>query len=225
MSYAIRGNVLIENVDANRAEWLARRKDTVGSSEIVTVCGLNKYQTPLELWAQKTGKVPEVEENEFMRLGRHMEPFIGELFARETGMIVRPANTLYGHPELDWATASPDFFCQADAMGELEIVEAKNVSVYRHAEYEDGNLPNGPHMQVVWQLGVLGLQGGYVAALVGAAPNNFYKPHIEYSAELFDQMVGLADKFIENVRRDIPPEARGSDKKLIESLLVSDHEK
>lgn len=223
---SITGIKLIENVKEQRQEWKSLRKTTIGSSEIVTVCGLNPYSSPLELWAQKTGKIAEVEENEWMRLGTYMEPFIGDFFAREMNMHVMPANALYGHPQIKWATASPDFFALTkpaegdfSGAGQMRIVEAKNVSAHRHHEYQEGNCPNGPHMQVVWQLGVLGLEVGYVAALVGAAPNNFYHPEITFDCDLFDQMLELGVRFMTNLEADIPPAAKGNDKEILEKLV------
>lgn len=208
---------LIEDVEGNREAWKELRKTTIGSSEIVSVCGLNPYQTPLALWAKKTGKQEDEPENEFMRLGRFMEPFIGQLFGRETEREVKPANALYRHKTIEFATASPDFFTTKEG-ADLQIVETKNVSAHRHADWQDGNIPNAAHMQLIWQLGVLGLDAGYVAALVGASPNNFYYPHLEFSQELFDQMIELGSRFLMNVQQDIPPAAQSEDKNLIEKL-------
>lgn len=217
MNLDIMAEKVIDNVEANREEWKKLRKTTIGSSEIVSVCGLNPYQTPLDLWAKKTGRIEEDQENEFMRLGRYMEPFIGGLFQRETSKETWAVNALYRHPTIKFATASPDFFCKTDETG-LEVVETKNVSYYRHADWQDGNVPNAAHMQLIWQLGVLGLRSGYLAALVGASPLNFYTPHFDFSQELFDQMIELASRFLVNVEQDTPPAAQSEDRELLERL-------
>lgn len=214
----MKGKLIFKNVAENRSEWLEKRKNTIGSSEIVTVCGLNPYRTPLELWAEKTGKIEPQKENEAMRLGSFMEKFIGERFARETGLTTQSANALYQHESLDWATASPDFFIveQEEVKG---VVECKNVNFRSLSQWEDNNIPDYAHMQTIWQLGVLGLQTGFVAALVGASANDFFSPEVEFSKSLFSQMVELGSRFLDYVKKDIPPNAGAGDKEVLNNLL------
>ena len=38
-----------------REEWLAQRLTGLGASECATVLGLNPFQSPFQLWAEKTG--------------------------------------------------------------------------------------------------------------------------------------------------------------------------
>lgn len=208
---------MLEDVKQNREKWLQLKEKTVGSSDIVTVCGLNPYKSRLELWAEKTGRMGSDDENEYMRLGTYMEPFIAEMFGRAKDVEVRPANTLYRHKKLDWAVASPDFFT-ADFQVDTEIVECKNVNIRAAHQWEDGNIPNYAHMQVIWQLGVLGLPVGHIAALIGASPDMFYTPKVEFSSELFEQMLDMANNFLDLVRRDVPPAARAEDVKLLEQM-------
>ena len=78
--------VLLENIHLQRDEWLKLRKNYIGSSEIGTICGLNPYSSPLQLWRYKTGRDSPREDNDFLWLGRRMEPVIGELFEKRTGL-------------------------------------------------------------------------------------------------------------------------------------------
>ncbi len=218
------GIVVLEDVKHNREKWLQLKEKTIGSSDIVTVCGLNPYKSRLELWAEKTGRMGSDSENEYMRLGTYMEPFIGEMFGRKNEVDVLPANALYRHKKLDWAVASPDFFQVArrgddgSVTGIDSVVECKNVNIRAAHQWEDGNVPNYAHMQVIWQLGVLGLPVGNIAALVGASPDMFFTPRIEFSQELFDQMLDMANNFLDLLRRDVPPGARAEDVKLLEKM-------
>ena len=177
-------NVLLHNIQARREEWKELRKKTVGSSEIATIAGLNKFQTPLSLWAEKTGRTPPVEENEYMRLGTHLEPFIGSLFARTYGKSVFANTNLYVHPIHDFATATPDFFVTEHTIEEGNVVvekskgilECKSTSAHNLSNWQDGNIPNTAHLQIVWQMGIVGMVRGWVAALVGGNPNDFFSP-------------------------------------------------
>ena len=56
----------------NDQRGLAKRlwnKGIVGS-DVATICGLNKYKSPLQLWLEKTGQVDTVEAGEAASLGK-----------------------------------------------------------------------------------------------------------------------------------------------------------
>lgn len=211
------GIPVIENIENQREAWLAARERTIGSSEIVTVCGLNPYKTPLALWAEKTKKVQPDAENEAMRLGRHMEEFIGGLFGRTKGVRMQAGKTLFRHADYDWASATPDFFCY-NKSAELELVECKNVGSHSAHHWQDGGIPNAAHMQTIWQLGVCGLERGHIAALVGANVREFFTPEVTFDQSVFDQMLELGAKFMEMVKRDVPPDAFSGDAELLTEL-------
>jgi predicted phage-related endonuclease len=47
---------LVKTLNMPREDWLAARKYGIGSSDAAAAVGLNPYQSPLELWMQKTGR-------------------------------------------------------------------------------------------------------------------------------------------------------------------------
>jgi len=215
---------LMTDIDSNRDLWLAKRKSTVGSSEIITIAGLNSFKTPLELWAEKTGRIPAQEDNDYMRLGRHMESFIGDLFARRTEKKVSKSSSLFAKKGDEWATASPDYYIieksevvEVTKMGENPsfiqnhkiggVVECKNVNWRSLKDWEGDQIPNYAYLQTQWQLGVLGLEHGHVAGLVGASPDTFFTPEVIFNEELFNRLLEKAFKFLDYVAKDIPPEA------------------
>lgn len=220
--------VLMNDISSNRDEWLKLRSKTVGSSEISTIVGLNKWDTPLKLWMRKTGREDAIEDNDAMRLGRMLESFIGEKFARDNEKFVAPANILLSHEVHDSFTASPDFWIldedkpdthSFDPANISGVVECKNVNYRLLEEWEDGNCPNHAQIQLQWQLGVTGLSGGYVAGLVGAQVNNFYSRHFEADAKIIDNLFESAYCFLEMVKSDTPPQAVASDRKTVEDNM------
>ena len=48
---------------ASRTEWLALRTDTIGASEIAAILGVHPWLSPYELWARKSGLLPDVRGN------------------------------------------------------------------------------------------------------------------------------------------------------------------
>lgn len=229
---------LMKDIDSNRDLWLAKRKSTVGSSEIITIAGLNSFKTPLELWAEKTGRIPAQQDNDYMRLGRHMESFIGELFARRTEKKVSKSSSLFAKKGDEWATASPDYYLYDSGVTEIindvpvtvynnvvGVVECKNVNWRSLKDWEGDQIPNYAYLQTQWQLGVLGLEHGHVAGLVGASPDTFFTPEVVFSEELFNQLLEKAFKFLDYVSKDIPPEAGAGDIKLLEKITKRDKAK
>ncbi len=48
---------LILKADAPRDEWLRVRNTGIGGSDAGVILGLNKWKSPITLWAEKTGQV------------------------------------------------------------------------------------------------------------------------------------------------------------------------
>lgn len=207
-------------------EWNERRKHSIGASEIVTVLGLNRYATPLELWARKTGRLSDVEENDYMFLGNQIEHAVAALYSRRHNAHVTKCNTTYRHSKIEWATATPDYFISPDLEKDLpeRILEIKTTSHYNADKWEDGQVPNSAHAQVIWQMGVCGFTQGEVACLAGADPKLFFTKAISFEPALFEQMIDVADKFIALVKSDTPPDAKGADVKLVTKLHESSDE-
>lgn len=63
-----------------------RRMKHLGSSDMAAVLGLSPHQTAYDVWAVKTGRMPEIEANAAMELGNILEP-----------SVIDHAETLYGN--------------------------------------------------------------------------------------------------------------------------------
>src|SRR5690606_15950624 len=48
---------LVNTKDLSREEWLAVRKQGIGSSDAAAACGIHPYLSMLELWMIKTGRM------------------------------------------------------------------------------------------------------------------------------------------------------------------------
>lgn len=215
------GKLLLANVPNHREEWLKLRTNTIGSSEISTIVGLNRYQTPLQLWMEKTGRTPPKEDNDAMKLGRLMESFIGEKFSRDTGKLVQSADALFCHPIHQNFTASPDFWViEETPYGQpapTEVVECKNVNYRKADEWADGNCPDHAQIQLQWQLGVCGLSSGYVAGLVGAQVHDFHHRRFDADSSIIEQLFDSAHQFLTFIKSDTPPAAVAGDRPIIEA--------
>ena len=201
----------------DRSAWLDARKGRLGASEIAIVAGLNKYKSPLQLWAERTGKVPSFEEeNDAMWLGHELEPVAAKMFSRKTGLAVRPCGAMYGREDLPWAVATPDYWFAKD--GAEHPLECKSTSQFRAAEW-DGEIPDSAHLQLHFQMGILGVQEGAAAALIGG--RDFAYQECTFRQDIFEQLVTLGEQFLARVKSDTPPPAMAGDATLV-ALLNGD---
>jgi len=56
--------------------WLSERWKSIGGSDAAAVVGLSQWATPFTVWCDKTGRVPDREDNEAMRQGRDLEEYV-----------------------------------------------------------------------------------------------------------------------------------------------------
>lgn len=67
------------------------RKNSIGGSDVAPLLGLSPWKTPLDVYLDKTGQAPEIDEDKLplrLFMGNRLEPVVAELFAHETGLPV-----------------------------------------------------------------------------------------------------------------------------------------
>lgn len=91
-------------------EWYQERLTYVGASEAAEAVGLSPWGDPIGLWEKKLGMVPERDETDRMKLGRLIEPVIGQLASEALdGRQLRKVSGPIRHPEHPFIGANPDF--------------------------------------------------------------------------------------------------------------------
>lgn len=153
----------IANLENGSQEWLELRKTGIGGSDVGTILGFNKWESPYSLWAKRTGLISsEIDPSEAMEWGNRLEPVILDKFADEHPelTLLRDVGT-WAHPDREWQLANPDAIFKTQD-GEYGIVEVKT------AQYEDDwveGVPAHYEAQVQWYLDVFGYDRAYVIAL------------------------------------------------------------
>ena len=212
------GLVLLENCSQNKDRWLELRNGKITATKAVVAAGLNPYQSPLQLWLQETGKEKdEFDGNDFTRLGQTVEPYIADLFARKHEVKVQLADAFYCHPSIPWAATSLDYWVgEAPGQG---LLECKNTSYNALDLWDEDKAPDMAHAQLMWEMGVVGVEHGHCAALVGGDPRNFFTPYFKFDEALFASMVEAAEAFRRCVLADVPHAAGPGDSKRIEKMV------
>ena len=198
--------VLAKTDKISREEWLELRKKSIGGSEASTVCGLNPYSSLIELWADKTGRIPPKEDSEAMRIGRDLEEYVAKRFCEATGKKVRRRNAMFQHDKYDFITANVD----REIVGENAGLECKTTSVMNKSDFEGGQIPLNYLCQCRHYMNVMGYEKMYLAVLVmGRA---FYWYEIPYDKSEGDTLLSMEIDFWEkHIKPDVRPEPDGSE--------------
>ncbi len=197
-----KGNPLITH-----DEWLAYRRTGIGGSDAGTVCGLHPYTSKIELWADKTGRLPSKEDNENMRLGRYLEDYVAMRFCEETGKKVHRRNMIFQHDEHDFILANVD----REVNGENAGLECKTTTSFNRSDFANGEIPLYFHCQCVHYMNVMKYDKMYIAILLKDI-GQFYWREIFYDKDESEALIGLEiDFWNSHIIPDVRPEPDGSE--------------
>ena len=189
-------------------DWKRWRQHGIGGSDVATICGLNKYKSAFQLWAEKTGRYDdEIESSESAYWGHQLEPVICAEFTKRTGLTVMLEQNLLQHEKYPWMLANLDGIVQsADAK---YIFEAKTAGAYRLQEWDQNYVPYPYQLQVQHYMAVTGFVGTYVAVLIGG--QEFRINYIGRDDEIINMLIKLESQFWQYVENNIPPPVDGSE--------------
>ncbi len=187
-------------------QWLDQRRKGIGGSDAGTICGLNPYRSLIELWADKTGRLPDKEDSEAMRIGRDLEQYVAERFSEETGKKVRRRNTMFRHDNHEFIIANID----REIVGEKAGLECKTTNMFNKSDFENGEIPQYFYCQCVHYMNVMNYTKMYLAVLVmGKA---FYWFEIPYDPNEGAALLKMEVDFWNNyIVPDVRPAPDGSD--------------
>lgn len=187
--------------------WRAARLEGIGSSDAPVIAGESTYRSALELWAEKTGRVPREEPDadtaRLFRIGHLMEPLLLQLYTEETGRKTRREPRMLRHRARPWMTASLD----ARVLGERRIVECKWTHARRWSS-PDEPVPGDVQAQVQHAMEVAGADVADVVALVGPTLRIVEVPR---DPAFIGALISLETEFWGHVQSGIPPAPDGSE--------------
>ena len=192
-----------------REEWLQLRRTGIGGSDASVIMGKNPYRSILQLWEEKTGKLPVTDDgNEYTYWGNVMEPIIRKEFMNRTGLKVRQKHAMIFHKDYPYLFADVDGIA-TDERGEKCIFEAKTASQYKAEQWENG-VPEEYVLQVQHYLEVCGMNKAYIAALIGG--NKFVFHTIYRDDDLIKKLISREKEFWEEyVLKETEPVMDDSD--------------
>jgi putative phage-type endonuclease len=201
---------MVDTRTLDRGQWLEVRQGGIGSSDAATAVGLNPYKSQLELWIEKTGRVPANPESPGIDDPRYwgtmLEPFVAAAYQAKTGNKVRRINAVLQHPTFNFMLANID----REVVGspEVQILECKTAGEFGSRLWRDG-VPEYVQLQVQHQLAVTGKQAADVAVVLCGQQLEIHR--IERDDEIIARLIVLETRFWEMVQQNIEPPADGSE--------------
>lgn len=192
------------------AEQLELRRGGLGSSDIATLCGLNRYATPMRIWLSKRALAepePETPEQEW---GHLLEDLVAQRWIdvhRDDLLHVRAMDqTIIG--DKSWMMCTPDRLVYrqeipVSLLGPLEVKTAGYRQAHEWGRGED-EVPPVYLVQVQWQLAVMQASCGYLAALIGG--NDWREYVLPRDEETIAGLVDIGDRWWrKHIVGDEPP--------------------
>ena len=204
---------LVGTKELPREDWLAVRKQGIGSSDAAAAVGLNPYKSQLELWLEKTGRdssLPKLDHNDEESpayWGNILEPIVATHYTKRSGHRVRRINAVLQHPDpkLPWMLANIDR--EVIGADDVQILECKTAGINGARLWKEG-VPEYVQLQVMHQLAVTGKQAADVAVLLGG--QNLEIHRIERDESMIARLIDLERLFWDYVVGDTPPPADGT---------------
>ena len=180
----------------DRNAWLKSRESGIGSSEIVTIIGLNPWETPYQLWRRKKGIDAPKNENFAMKAGHYLEDAVSKFFADETGHEIIKSSAgdwLIVDEARPYLRVSPDrtywLKGKPKSKNNKGILECKTTQMH----IDEDDIPKHWFCQLQYQLGVAGLETGSLAWL--SSGREFGFKHLAFVKDFYDYLTEEAERF------------------------------
>lgn len=188
----------------SRDEWLEQRRKSIGGSDAAPIVGLSKWSSPYSVWAEKTGRLPEKEDTEALRLGRDLENYVAARWCEATGNRVRRRNAIIRNDLYPFAHANVDRL----VVGENAGLECKTTSTLDVRKFHGVDFPEQYYAQCVHYMAVTGADRWYLAVLQFG--RGFYTFILERDQAEIDALMLAEERFWTNyVESDTAPAPDG----------------
>lgn len=197
---------------------LKTRRNGIGASESGAACGLNPHKSALQLWGEKTDRLPlpDLDNNRFVKWGNRLEKVVCDAFSEETGLKIRRNVKTLSHPDYPWMMCHLDREIIGADGNAVAVLEAKTGSFYTFekwgptcdiwsipGDYEP-KVPDEYFCQAQHQLAVTSLSVCYIAVLL--AGNDFRVYVIGRDDTFIANLIKLESRFMDFVTSDTMPD-------------------
>jgi putative phage-type endonuclease len=197
------GAKLVGVFESGTSDWHEARAYSIGGSEIGILMGLSQWESPLALWAKKTGKIENPPlTNWAVRFGQAFEEPILKLWIEEHPEYEVFTTGTYQDCDNPWLHANPDALARHKETGEWLVVEIKTA----RTSFE--SLPPTYEAQVRHYMMVLKIQRSVVVAVAGMTWQEFWVDRDEFTEQV---QLDQAKRFMAHITNDTKPDYDGAE--------------
>ena len=214
--------IIVDTDTLSREDWLSYRKLGIGGSDVAAIMGISPFATIRDLYNDKLGIEPLIEEEESnwvaKEVGHRLEDLVAEIFAKKTGLTVFPVRKMFRHPLYPFMLADVDFFIIFPD-GSYGILECKTCNYNARTKWEDGGIPDNYILQVRHYLSVMNMNKAYIACLYGNNENEFVIRPIERDMMEEEEIIAQEEYFWkEYVEKQAEPPYNGKPDLILASI-------
>ena len=196
----------IPDPSTDRDGWLRWRKGGIGGSDAAAIIGEDKYNSPLDIYLDKSSLLIDDEMSLACERGLALEPEVAKRYMRETGKTVRRQKSRI-HPDHDYIHCSMDYQILADGIVDQDtgLLECKTANTFVFNQIRLQGLPMYMWVQVQHNLMVTGYTWGAIAIL---QPDSWKFIHfnIKRDDEFCGRLLKAEVEFWKLVENQTPPE-------------------
>lgn len=191
-------NIKIESDE----HWKALRKVNIGGSDVAALFGQSSFMSRYELWLIKAGRIeaPNLDGQDVIEIGRHMEAGIAALISKRQGWNIQKVRRYITHPEIGGMGCTLDYEITGHENGAAPLEIKWSMMPARFAD----GLPMDVELQGQAQLAVLPRRTwvGF-GVLAGRKPLPFERDRHPGAIAKIEEAVTA---FWQSIRDDKPPE-------------------
>ncbi|WP_228975023.1 YqaJ viral recombinase family protein [Streptomyces sp. DH12] len=208
---------LILPADADRADWLAARRDGIGSSDVPAILGLVEQNPPLKVYLDKRGEdIDDAGEAAFWGTV-HEEP-VARVWAMRNRSVIRRVG-LVAHVDHPHRMTTLDRRITECPLAEDERIpcalEVKTRSAFKSAQWHAGP-PDDVLAQILHQISVCGYEHMHYAVLIGGNEYHQGVVRADQYADVIADIETAVDRFWTNhVQPGVPPEPTGNPEHIV----------
>ena len=184
--------VVVDTTTLTEKEWLDYRRLGIGGSDVAAIMGQSPFCTGRDLYYDKRGIRPVVNEDEdnwvAKSVGHRLEELVAEIFSYKTGLMVYPIHKMFRHPLYPFMVADVDFFINFPD-GSKGILECKTSNYHCQDKWENDCVPLNYEYQCRHYMAVMNLNVVYIACLFGNNENEYVIRKIERDYDLEEDLI------------------------------------
>ena len=185
-------NVIYKTKDMTKKEWLLKRKEGIGGSDVASLLGISPYKSSVSVYMDKTSE--EVETNDEgtykMELGNKLEDFVAKEFTLKTNKKVRNVNGILKNEKYPYSIANID----KAVVGERAFLECVVTNSFAKKKYKN-EVPSHIKAQCYHYMAITGATHCYVAILVGNEEVIIHK--LDRDENAIDEIMKIEKEFWE----------------------------